>query len=212
MKAVILAGGRGTRLLPLSQVVPKQYLPLAERPVFEYLVQEAKASEVEEIIFVNASGFKKMQDYFSPSDEIKQNLKEQRKESLVKEMEQLEQITEDIKISSITQEEPLGNGAALSEARDLIGEEPFAVLFVDDIINSETPALKQLQQTFKTSEKPVIGLKKVEQEQIPNYGIVKPEKIARRLCKVKDIVEKPSPEQAPSDLAVLGRFILTPEV
>lgn len=212
MKAVILAGGRGTRLLPLSQAVPKHYLPLAEKPAFRYLVQEAEASGVGELVFVNSPDFKEMQDYFSPSDEVKEDLKEKGEEAVLNELEQLEQITEEMEISAVTQEEPSGNGAALLEAKDLIGMEPFAVLFVDDIIDFKTSALEQLQQAFKTSEKPVVGLKEVEKEEVSSYGVISPEKIARRLYKVKDMVEKPSPEQAPSNLAVVGRFVLTPEV
>lgn len=212
MKAVILAGGRGRGHLPMSQVIPEHYLPLAEKPAFRYLVEEAKASEMEEVIFVNPPDFKGMEDYFSISDELKQELKEKNKESLLSELEELEQMAEELEFSSVTQEKPLGNGAALLEAKDLIGEQPFTVLFVDDIINSRTPALEQLKQAFKTSEKPVVGLKEVEEDQVSSYGIISPEKIARGLYKVKDITEKPSPEQAPSNLAVVGRFVLTSEI
>lgn len=199
-------------MLPLSQAVPKHYLPLAEKPTFRYLVQEAKASGMEELIFVNPPGFKEMQDYFSVPEELKQVLEEQNRKALLEQVKEMEQITEEIKISSVTQEEPAGNGAALLEAKELLDQEPFAVLFVDDVIEGRTPALQQLQDAFKTSEKPVVALNRVEQEQVSDYGIVSHEKIARRLYKVKDIVEKPSPEQAPSDLAVVGRFILTPVV
>ena len=212
MKAVILAGGRGTRFSPLSQVVPKQYLPLAEKPTFRYLVEEAKASGVEEVVFVNTPGFKEMQDYFSPSDELKEELDKKNKKELLRDLQELEQTAEELDFKFVTQEKPLGNGAALLEAKELLGEKPFAVLFVDDIIRSEAPALEQLREAFKTSEKPVVGLKKIEQERSSDYGMISPEKIARGLYKVKDIVEKPSPGEAPSDLAVMGRFVLTSEV
>ena len=209
MKAVILAEGRGTEFLPLSQVVPKHYLPLADKPAFRYLVEEIKASETEEIVFVNPAGYGKMQDYFFVSEQKKKMIED---EELLKEIEELEQIKEDLKISSVTQEKPSGNGDALLETKDLIGEEPFAVLFISDILDSKTPALQQLQQAFKTSEKPVLGLKEVEEEQVSNYDIASPEKIARGLYKVKDIAENPTSAEAPSRLAVLGRSILTPEI
>lgn len=211
-QALILAGGLGTRFLPLSQMVPKQFLPLASRPTFQYLVEEAINSGAKEITFVTAPGGKKIHTFYKPSSKLKKILKQRDEKSLLEKLDQVQNLTQEISFTSITQKKPLGNGQAVFLARKAIGDNPFAVLFIDDVIDSKPPAVAQLEQTFKTAHKPVVALKRVSSEQIPNYGIAKVEKISRGLYKIKDIIEKPSPEQAPSELAVVGRFILTPEV
>jgi len=201
----------GSRLFPLTQVVPKQSIPLAEKPAFHYLVDEAKRSGIKEIIFVTQPGDKNINDYFKPSPEIKETL-DKKDSSFSENLKELKEISDQISFSVVVQKKPDGNGNALLKVKKKIGKNPFAVLFSDDIVSSEKPAISQLAQTFKTSQKPVLGLKQLPEDKISDYGVVEVEKIARRLFKIKGIKEKPSVEEAPSNLAVFGRFILTPEI
>lgn len=210
-KALILAGGLGTRFLPLSKIVPKQFLPLADKPAFQYVVEEIKDAGIEEIIFVTEPKYKKILDFFKPNSKINKSLKAQGKKPLLEELRGLESLSEEISFSSVSQKKPLGNGDAVLKAKSKL-KTPFAVSYVDDVIDSKVPALSQLGQVFKTSQKPVLALKRVPKEEFSDYGLVEAEKIASSLYKIKSIVEKPSPEEAPSDLTVVGRFILTPQV
>ena len=211
-KAIIPLAGLATRFLPLSKVVSKELWPLVDVPIIQYVVEEAKNSGIQEIIFVLSPGNKKVLDYLKPSPKIEKILKERKKENILAEMKNLDELFKDISFSYVLQKKPLGDGHALLQAAKLVGEEPVACMFGDDVIDSKTPGILQLAKTFKTCQKPVVALYRLPKEKIPAYGIVGVEKIANRLYKIKKIIEKPSLKEAPSDLAIIGRYILTPEV
>jgi len=210
-KAIIPVAGLATRFLPLSKVVPKELLPLADIPVIQYIIKEAKESGIEEIIFVLNPDNKKLLDYLKPSLKLEKILKERGKEDIIKELKDLENLFKGLSFSYVLQKEPLGDGHAILQAAKLVKDEPVACMFGDDIIDSKTPGIAQLIKVFKTCEKPVIGLYELPTDQLPYYGIVKNEKIANRLHKIKGIIEKPK-DKAPSNLGIVGRYILTPEV
>ena len=211
-KAIIPVAGLGTRFLPLSKVVPKELWPLVDRPVIQYIVEEAKASGISEIIFVISPAKKVVLEYFKRSPKIEKILKERKKTQPLIELKSLEELCQDITFSFVVQKKSLGDGHATLQAAKIIDKEPVAVLWADDVVDSVIPCLLQLIKIFKTCQKPVIALKRVSKEKIPLYGIVETEKIASRLHKIKKIVEKPSADVAPSDLAVVGKYILTSEV
>lgn len=211
-KAVIPIAGLGTRFLPLSRVVPKELLPLVDKPIIHYIVQEAKASGIKEIVFVVRPKKKEILEYFKEDLRLEKLLKKRKREYLLKELYRVKELVKSISFSVVYQKEPLGDGHAILQAKKHIKKSDFGVFFADDVVDSEVPCLAQLENIFRTAKSPVIGLKKVEKEKIPNYGIVKVEKISSRLYKVKGIIEKPEIERAPSDLAIVGRYILTSEV
>ena len=211
-KAIIPLAGLSTRFLPLSKVVAKELWPLVDLPLVHYVIAEAKEAGIKQIIFVLSPERKKVLDYLKPSPKIEKILKERKKENILAEIKNLEELFKGISFSYVLQKKPLGDGHAVLQAAKLVGLEPVANLFPDDIIDSKTPAILQLSKVFKTCQKPVIALSKVPKERIPYYGIVGVEKIAHCLYKIKKIIEKPSIEEAPSNLAIVGRYILTPEV
>lgn len=211
-KAIIPIAGLGTRFLPLSKVLPKELLPVVDRPMIQYVIEEAKASGISEIIFVITPEKKVVLDYFKKSPRIEKTLKDRKKNHLLIELKNLEEICQGLSFSYVFQKKPLGDGQAIWEARNPVGNEPFAVLYPDDIVESKIPCLLQLIQIFKTSQKPVIALARVAKEKFPFYGMVAGEKIANRLYKIKKIIEKPAIEEAPSDLAIVGKRILNEEV
>jgi len=211
-KAIIPLAGLGTRFLPLSKVVPKELWPLVDLPVAHYVIEEAKRSGIEEIVFVIRKENKKLLDYLKPAPKIEKILKNRKKTTLLQELKEIENSFKDISFSWVLQNKPLGDGHAILQAAKSIGTVPAACLFVDDIVESKKPCLLQLADIFKTCQKPVIALHRVEKERLSNYGVVAVEKIANRLYKIKKIVEKPPVEKAPSDLAITGKYILTPEV
>jgi len=211
-KAIIPIAGLGTRFLPLSKVVPKELWPVVDKPVIQYIIEEAKLSGISEIIFVTSPGKKIISDYFKESPAIEKILKERKKDHILTELKGLKELCEGISFSYVIQKKPLGDGHAVLQAEDKIGKECVAVLFADDVVDTDTPCLSQLIKVFKACEKPVVALYKLPKERLPFYGIVEVEKIANRFYKIKKIVEKPSSEEAPSDLAIVGKYILTPEV
>jgi len=211
-KAIIPIAGLGTRFLPLSKVVPKELWPIVDAPIIQYIISEAKQSGIKEIIFVLKPENKKILDYLKPCPKIEKILKEKKKEDILFEVKNLEELCKNLSFSYVMQKEPLGDGHAILQAAKFTGDEPVACMFGDDIIDSKIPGVFQLAKVFKTCQKPVIALNRQPKEKIPHYGIVSVEKIANRFFKIKKIIEKPSLEQAPSDLAVIGRYILTPEV
>ncbi|HJN61982.1 MAG TPA: UTP--glucose-1-phosphate uridylyltransferase [Candidatus Parcubacteria bacterium] len=213
-KAIIPIAGLGTRFLPLSKAFPKELLPLADRPIIQYLLEEAIAAGIEEIIFVTRPAKKNHEivDYFENAPKLEKILKSRDKEYLLDELKNLKELSEKLSFTYVIQKEPLGDGHAILQAKKLIGEEPCAVFFCDDLVDSKIPCLSQLLSVFKTCQKPILALKKLPKKELFQYGVVDTEKIASRLHKIKNIIEKPSIDTAPSDLAVLGRYIITPEV
>lgn len=210
-KAIILIAGMGTRFLPLSKAVPKELIPLVDKPMVQYLLEEAMHSGVKEVVFVISPGKKEVAEYFKKSPKLEKILKDKKKDSLLERVQHLEEIAKNISFSFVVQKEPLGDGHAILQAKKLI-QEPCGIFFTDDIVDAKTPCLSQLIQVFRTSKKPMVALKKLPKERISHYGVADVEKIASRVYKIKNIVEKPSQENAPSDLAVIGRYIITPEV
>lgn len=212
-KAIILTAGLSTRFLPLSKVLPKEMWPIAAKPMLQYIVEEAAASGINRIIFVISPGQRMVFDYFKkPAKNLEKILKLKKKEAVLDRLKSFEESFKGISFSFVVAKKPLGDGYAILQARRLVGKEPFAVLFDDDIVESKTPCLHQLVQVFKTCQKPVISLHRIARERLSSYGIVGIEKIANRFYKIKNIIEKPSPEEAPSDLSITGKYVLTPEV
>ncbi len=211
-KAIIPIAGLGTRFLPLSRAVPKELWPLADIPLIQYTINEVKEAGIKEIIFVINNKNRKVFDYLKPSPQIEKTLKEKKRENILEEVKKLDTLLRDISFSYVVQKRPLGDGNAILQASKIINSEVVACLFPDDIIESRVSAILQLSKIFKTCQKPVIGLHRKTKEEISHYGVVGVEKIANKLFKVKKIIEKPLAEEAPSDLAIVGRYILTPEV
>ena len=211
-KAIIPVAGLGTRFLPLSRVVPKEFLPLIDKPVIQYIVEEVKKSGITEIVFVVSPKDKMVLNYFKKSPDIEKVLVKAKKEQLLKELKDFEEIFKGISFSFVVQKVPNGDGHAILQAAKMTNKEPVAVSFGDDIIDSDEPALLQLINIFKTCGAPVVALKSLPQEKLPHYGVVSVEKIANNLFKIKKIVEKPDPQNIPSNLAIVGKYILTPEV
>ena len=211
-KVIIPVAGLGTRFLPLSKVVPKDFFPLVDKPVIQYIVEEVKKSGITEIIFVVNPKEKALVNYFKKSPELENILVKRKKENILNELKSFEKIFDGLSFSFITQKKPLGDGHAILQAAKTIKKEPVAVSFGDDIIDGEEPAILQLINIFKTCGAPVIALKSMPQEKLPAYGVVSVEKIANGLFKIKKIVEKPDPKNIPSNLAIVGKYILTPEV
>lgn len=211
-KAVIPAAGLGTRFLPISKAVPKELLPLADKPMAQYVVEEAKRAGFSQVIFVVPENKKDLLDYFKAGSKIEKFLKKRNaKDKLVK-LRAIEEGVAGLSFSAVGQKSPNGDGDAVLKVKSQIKKSPFAVMFVDDIFSSKVAAIEQLKKVFLTSQKPVLGLKRVSLEKVSSYGVVKVEKIANRLFKIKEIVEKPERDKAPSDLAIAGRYILTPEI
>lgn len=213
-KAIIPIAGLGTRFLPLSKVVSKELWPLIDKPVIHYIVEEAKASGILHIVFVIRPSHKEVFEYFRPSPSLEKMLGAKRKDRLLDELKRLKAFCEGIIFSFAVQKKPLGDGHAVLQAKRFIGKEPCGVFFSDDIVLSKTPCFLQLLQVFKTCEKPILALKKINPEKLSQYGVVQVERIATRLYKIKKIVEKPKPEDLTqlSDLAIVGKYIITPEV
>jgi len=208
-KAVITAAGRGTRFLPITRSVPKEMIPLLDKPLVHYAVTEAVASGIKEIIFVTAAGKHAIEDYFSRNLELEQYLARKGESELLAEMRA---ISEQADVCYVRQKEPLGLGHAVLTARELVGNEPFAVMLPDDIISSSVPTLKQLLAVFAERGGSVIAVEKIAPRDSVKYGVIKAEVVSPRTHRITGLVEKPLPEKAPSNLGVVGRYILTPEV
>lgn len=215
-KVIIPVAGLGTRFLPLSKVVSKDFFPLVDKPVIQYIIDEVKKSGIKEVVFVVSPGQKTVLNYFQKSPELEKTLVKKKRENILKELKEFEEIFEGISFSYVVQKKPLGDGHAIFQAVKKISQkgvsEPVAVSFGDDIVDSEEPALSQLINIFNTCAAPVVALKQLPREKISAYGVVAVEKIANRLYKIKKITEKPNPSEAPSDLVIVGKYILTPEV
>ena len=208
-KVVIPAAGLGTRFLPATKSQPKEMLPIVDKPCIQYLVEEAVASGIKEIIIITGKGKNSIEDHFNHSFELHTHLKNKRKTKYLKEIERIERLA---KFTYIRQPSPLGDGHAILCAKELIKDEPFAVLFGDDIYDSKTPALKQLITEYKKVKSPIIALHKINKKESDKYGIIEKESKKDSLYKLKNLTEKPSPDKAPSNLAISGKYIVTPEL
>jgi len=208
-KAVFPAAGYGTRFLPATKAMPKEMLPIVDKPVIQYLVEEAVAAGIEEIIIVTGRGKRAIEDHFDYSFELEHTLVEKNKPEL---LEKVRRISELAKFVYVRQPMPLGDGHAVLCAKEVIGNEPFAVLFGDDLVDFKIPALKQLIDVYEKNNASVIGLAKVPKDQTQNYGIIKSCGFDGRTHHIESMVEKPKPEDAPSNLGIIGKYIVTPEI
>jgi len=211
-KAIIPVAGLGTRFLPLSKALPKEFFPLVDKPIIQYIIDEVKKSGITEIVFVISPRQKTILNYFKKDAELEKILVKRKKENLLKDLRDFENTFEGISFSFVVQKKPLGDGHAILQAAKFVKNEPVADSFGDDLIDSDTPALLQLAEVFKTCNAPVLALKQVPREKVPAYGMVVVEKIASRLYKIKKIIEKPDLAHVTSNLVVVGKHILTPEV
>ena len=211
-KIIFPAAGLGTRFLPLSKAVPKEFLPLADAPMISYVVEEAKQAGVDEMIFVVNESNKNVVDYFKRDEKLEELLEQRGAKEILENLQKIYKGLENITVSSVTQPLPKGDGDAILRAEKRVDKSAVAVAFFDDVFIAKTPPLVQLLNIFRTSQKTVVGLKRAAPEKLPFYGVVKTEKIANNLYKIKDIVEKPLLNQAPSDLALCSRYILTEDI
>ncbi len=207
-KAIIPAAGLGTRFLPATKAMPKEMLPIVDKPTIQYIVEEAIESGIEDIIIVTGKGKRAIEDHFDYSFELEENLIRKEKFDLLEKVKQPSKVD----IHYIRQKEPKGLGHAVWCARKFIGDEPFAVLLGDDIVRAEEPGLKQLINKYEETHSSVIGVQQVEDDQTHRYGIIDPETQDDRLYQVKKFVEKPPKGEEPSNLAIMGRYVLTPEI
>ena len=208
-KAVIPVAGMGTRFLPATKVVSKELLPIVDKPTIHYIVEEAVNSGIEEIIFVNAAGKSAIEDYFDRSLGLEKFLADKGDEEHLK---MIRDIAAMVKVQSVRQKEARGLGHAVLMTRDIVGNEPFAVMLGDDMVDSKVPCTKQMIRVAAKYDRAVIAVFPVPDDKVHRYGIIDPVKIADRVYKVKSLVEKPKREHAPSNMAVIGRYILPPEI
>jgi UTP--glucose-1-phosphate uridylyltransferase len=208
-KAVILAAGMGTRMLPASKVIPKEMLPVVDTPAIQVVVEEAIASGIEEVIIVTSPGKTLVLEQFEPAMELEHNLEVRGKIDL---LAMLRKSNHPVKITPAVQVEPLGLGHAVLQSRTAVGAEPFVVMLPDDIFDCPRPCLRQLLDAAEGNNAPVVALLKVARSEISKYGIVDAKAAGERLFELHGMVEKPAPEKAPSDFAIMGRYVLTPEI
>jgi UTP--glucose-1-phosphate uridylyltransferase len=213
-KAVFPAAGLGTRFLPATKAQPKEMLPIVDKPLIQYGVEEAMHSGVQNIIIVTGRGKSSIEDHFDVSFELEQLLESKNKGDM---LSMVRSISDMIDVSYVRQKEALGLGHAVLRAKELVGNEPFVVILSDDIIASETPCVRQLLDVYEYYGAPVLALMEVPREQISAYGVVDAELVAdngreNRLYRIRNMVEKPKPADAPSNLAIIGRYVLTPEI
>ena len=213
-KAVFPAAGLGTRFLPATKAQPKEMLPLVDKPLIQYAVEEAMHSGVQNIIIVTGRGKSAIEDHFDVSFELEQLLESRNKKEL---LATVRAVSDMINVAYVRQKEALGLGHAVLRARELVGAEPFAVILSDDVIDAETPCLRQLIDIYEFYSAPVLALMEVPKENISAYGVVDAEPVAHnggrgRLYRILNMVEKPKAGQAPSNLAIIGRYVLTPEI
>ena len=209
-KAVFPAAGLGTRFLPATKAQPKEMLPLVDKPVIQYVIEEAVASGIENIIIVTGRGKNAIEDHFDVSFELERTLAARGQKELLK---LVRSISDMIHVSYVRQKEPLGLGHAVLCAKELVGNEPFAVFLGDDIIEARTPVMKQMMRIFERSRCSLLAVERIARERSRDYGVIAHDGRSKNsVYQVTDLVEKPPPEEAPSDLAIIGRYILTPEI
>jgi UTP--glucose-1-phosphate uridylyltransferase len=208
-KAVIVAAGLGTRMLPASKVIPKEILPVVDKPAIQVVVEEAIASGIEEIILVLSPGRTTVREHFQPAEELERHLERRGKLDL---LDFIRSTNDPVRFTIAWQEEPLGLGHAVLQAREAVGDEPFAAMLPDDIFDSKIPCLRQLLDAAETRDAPTVALMRVPRSEISKYGIVSLRPAGPRLHELTGMVEKPTIDEAPSDFAILGRYVLTPDV
>ena len=208
-KAVILAAGYGTRFLPATKAQPKETLPLVDKPIIQYTVEEAVASGLEQVIIVTSAGKRAVEDHFDRAPGLEQALLEKGDHERAKE---IRSITEMAHFVYVRQNEQRGIGDAVLTVRDIVGDEPFVLFFPDDVIDAKVPVARQLIDVFETRKGPVLAVEEVPQEKIVHYGVVDGEPVSDRTYRVRALVEKPQPEDAPSNLGIVGRYVLTPDI
>ena len=208
-KAIFPAAGLGTRFLPATKAQPKEMLPLVDKPIIQYGVEEAVRSGVENFILVTGRGKNAIEDHFDVSVELESFLETRGKRD---QLEEIRKISSLINVAYVRQGEPLGLGHAVLITRDLVGNEPFAVILADDVIDADPPALAQMIRVYEEVQGPVILVERVPKSQVSNYGVIAAEPIRPGVYRITDLVEKPPADQAPSDLAIIGRYILTPDI
>lgn len=208
-KAVFPAAGLGTRFLPATKASPKEMLPLVDKPLIQYSVEEAVASGIDSVLIITGRDKSAIENHFDISFELEHLLKQKGKTEM---FEQVRAISEIAKVSYTRQKEALGLGHAILQARDFVGNEPFAALLADDIVDSEVPALRQMIDIYEKYDAPVIATMQVEGEAISRFGVIDADEVEPGVYKIKDMVEKPAFADAPSDLAIIGRYIFTPDI
>ncbi|AOZ93293.1 UTP--glucose-1-phosphate uridylyltransferase GalU [Paenibacillus crassostreae] len=208
-KAIIPAAGLGTRFLPATKAMPKEMLPIVDKPTIQYIVEEAVASGIEDIIIVTGKGKRAIEDHFDYSFELEHNLTQKLKWDLLNEVRKSSEMAD---IHYIRQKEPKGLGHAIWCARKFIGDEPFAVLLGDDIVEAEVPCLKQMIAVYEQYQSSIVGVQPVPWDEVSRYGIVDGSQLDERIYQANRLVEKPKQEVAPSNLAIMGRYILTPQI
>lgn len=213
-KAVLPVAGLGTRFLPATKAQPKEMLPLVDKPLVQYAVEEVAASGIPLVVFVTGRGKKAIEDHFDVSFELEQELAGRGKKELRKQMRSIAGL---LQMTYVRQKQPLGLGHAILTARDLVGQEPFAVVLSDDVIQGSVPCLKQIKDVFARYGRSVVAIQRVERKHVASYGIIHGHPVPDqdwdgRLYRIDNMVEKPEPRQAPSNLAIIGRYILTPTI
>lgn len=208
-KAIIPAAGLGTRFLPATKAQAKEMLPIVDKPTLQYIIEEAIASGIEEILIVTGRNKKCIEDHFDRSVELELELEKKGKSDM---LEMVQDISNMVNIHYIRQKEPKGLGHAVHCAKSFIGNEPFAVLLGDDIVDAKTPCLKQMINAYDEYKTSILGVQQVDKDKVNKYGILDVKYIEDRVYKVKDMVEKPAIEEAPSNIAILGRYIITPAI
>lgn len=210
-KAIIPAAGLGTRFLPATKALPKEMLPIVDKPTIQYIIEEAVASGIEDIIIISGRSKRSIEDHFDKSYELEETLLKKNKYELLKTVQSISDLAN---IHYIRQKEPMGLGNAIYCAKSFIGQEPFAVLLGDDIVKSTTPCLQQLMEVFNRYHSSIVGVQEVPFDEISKYGIVKPNGYVMndKVINIEELIEKPRKEDAPSRLAILGRYILRPEI
>ncbi|MEE8374146.1 MAG: UTP--glucose-1-phosphate uridylyltransferase GalU [Dehalococcoidia bacterium] len=208
-KAVITAAGLGTRFLPATKSVPKEMLPLVDKPAIQYVVEEAVASGIEHIIIVTAAGKHAIENHFDRTVELENALSQKGNDKALREVRRISELAT---VCYVRQKEQLGLGHAVLVAKDLVCDEPFAVFLPDDIIEAEVPAMKQMLQVHEQYGCSVIAVETVPPEETSSYGIISPKQVDDRVYQVLGLVEKPEPEVAPSNLGIVGRYVITPEI
>ncbi len=208
-KAVIPAAGLGTRFLPATKAQPKEMLPIVDKPTIQYIIEEAVSAGIEDIFIISGRGKRAVEDHFDKSFELEDMLRKRGNTDL---LEMVEKISNMVNIYYVRQKEPGGLGQAIHLAKPFIGNEPFAVMLGDDIVVSDTPCIGQMIKRFEDCGSSIIGVQKVPVSEVSSYGVVGADRVSGNLYKINEMVEKPAPEEAPSNMAIMGRYIITPEI